>query len=464
MKHLAILFIFFFSITAAAQELSLQECIDLALQNNIALKRSELQKRTAKINFKSTRSGVLPQLNANYNIGINNGRSIDPYTNDYIDQQLEFSNAGLSLYNQLFKGFELRNSIQRDRFNLKASEAETEETRQQLILDVTLAYFQILNNRDLLELARLRLKATQQQTDRLKTLYELGEGNPADYTDILGQISNDEASVVEAETQLEQSLLELANLLDLDTLPEVREMAFLEELEKFEPSAAEVYEDALNNLPTIEAERLKIQASEEDVQVSRSLYAPGIALFAQLNTNYSSVARTFNESGTRVVETANFITIDEVNYPVRTNQALFTDEKIDYLDQLNNNLNSVVGVAVDIPILNGFRAKRTVQLKKIQLQDSKLELEDTKNDLQQEIKMAWNQMHASYTNYHLLQEQVEAYERSYQVNETRFTNGVSNFVEYIISKNNLDRAKINMANARYEYLLRVKILEYYRGV
>ncbi len=464
MKQIITLFIFFLSITAVAQELTLQECIDLALQNNISLKRSELEQRTAKINLKSTRSEILPQLNGRYNIGVNNGRSIDPYTNDYIDQQLEFSNAGLSLYNQLFRGFELLNAIQRDRFNLKASEAEIEEARQQLILDVTLTYFQILNNRDLLELARLRLEATKQQTDRLKTLYDQGEGNPADYTDILGQISNDEASVVDAETQLEQSRLELANLLDLDTLPQVEEMAFLGELEKYGPSVNEVYEDALNNLATIEAKRLRIEASEEGVQVSRSLFSPEVSLFAQLNTNYSSVARTFSESGTRVVETGNFITIDEVTYPVRTNQAVFTDEKINYLDQLNNNLNSVVGVAVDIPIFNGLRAKRTVQLKKIELEDSRLELEDTKNDLQQDIRRAWNQMQASYRNYHLLQEQVEAYEKSYRVNEARFSNGVSNFVAYIISKNNFDRARINMANARYEYLIRVKILEYYRGV
>ncbi|MGM0934276.1 MAG: TolC family protein [Bacteroidota bacterium] len=463
MKQFVILSFLFFSLTAFTQELSLQECVDLALQNNIALKRSELQKHTAEINLKSTRSGILPQLNASYNLGINNGRSIDPYTNDYIDQQLKFSNAGLSLYNQLFKGFELRNSIQRDRFNLQASEAETEQAQQQLILDVTLAYFQILNNRDLLELARLRLEATKKQTDRLKSLYDQGEGNPADFTDILGQISNDEASVVDAETQLERSVLELANLLNLDTLPKVQEMAFLAELEKYKLSATEVYEDALNNLATIEAKRLRIEASKEDVQVSRSFYSPEISLFAQLNTNYSSVARTFNETGTRLVETGNFITLDEVNYPVKTNQTLFTDEKIGYLDQLNNNLNSVVGVAVDIPIFNGLRAKRTVQLKKIELEDSKLELEDTKNDLQQEIRMAWNQMQASYRNYHLLQEQVEAYEKSYQVNEVRFTNGVSNFVEYIFSKNNLDRARINMANARYEYMIRVKILEYYRG-
>lgn len=464
MKYFIFFSFFLLSITSPAQELSLQECIDLAIENNIDLKRSILKKRAAKINFRSTRADALPQINANYNLGVNNGRSIDPYTNDYIDQQLKFSNAGVSLYNPLFKGFEIKNSIQRDRYNLKASEAETEEARQQLILDVTLTYFQILNNRDLLKLARLRLEATKEQAGRLKTLYEQGKGNPADYTDILGQISNDQTSVVEAETRLEQSALELANLLNLDSLPKVQELPITEDLEKYDLTATQVYQDALNNLATIEARALRVEASKEDVQVARALYSPQISLFAQLNTNFSSAARTFEETGTRVIETGDFINIDDNTYTVKRNQAIFSDEEIGYFDQFNNNLNSVVGVAVGIPIFNGFRAKQNIQLKKMELEDSKLQLEDTKNDLEQEISIAWNQMQASYQNYHLLQQQVKAYRKSYEVNEVRFSNGVSNFVEYIISKNNLDRARISMANARYEYLIRTQILEYYRGI
>ncbi len=181
-----------FSQDSISEKFSLKESIEIAIRNNINLKRANLQEETATLNFKGTRSEILPSLNGRYNYGINNGRSIDPFTNDYIDQKLNFSNASLNLDAQIFNGFELRNSIQRDRYNMKASEAETKAERQQLILDVTLAYFQVLNNRDLLELARLRLESTKQQTDRLKTLNEQGQGNPADYTDIKGQVNNDQ--------------------------------------------------------------------------------------------------------------------------------------------------------------------------------------------------------------------------------------------------------------------------------
>lgn len=449
--------------TSSAEKLSLEECIGLALENNINLQRSQLNTKTAKLHFKQSKSEVLPSLNANYNYGLNNGRSVDPYTNDIIDQQLDFSNASLNFNGDLFKGFELRNKIRRDRYNLQASEAETEEARQQLILNVTLAYFQVLNSRDLLQLAQLRLGSTKEQTDRLKTLHQQGEGNPADYTDIQGQVNSDESNVLDAQKKLEQARLELAQLLNKKDGVEVEKMEMLPELPKYDLSAQEVYEQSLANLATFKAGELRIKAAKKDVDVARALYSPEVSLFAQLNSYYSSSARLFNETGTQVIETGQFIKIDDVSYPVMANQDQFSEEKIGYKDQFENNLNSVVGVAVDIPLFNGFRARQNVQLKKIQFQDRKLEFENTKNEYFKAIHEAYNDMQAAYQNYQIFREQVSSYEQSYNVNEIRFKNGVSNIVEYIISKNNLDRARINLANARYEYLIRVKILDYYRG-
>lgn len=468
MKTFIIFSIALFSIQAQAQNnpgnsLSLKNCIEIALKNNINLERTNLQTETAELNFNETKSRVLPTINGNYSIGTNNGRSIDPFTNDIIDQQFNFSNAGISLNAQLFNGFELRNSIQRDRFKLQASEAEKVAAEQQLVLDVTLTYFQILNSKDLLELARLRLHSSQQQTDRLETLYKEGEGNPADFTDIKGQVNKDESNVMTAKNQLYQAKLNLAQLLNTNSEISVDEFNTFLDFKKYESSPKEVYSKSLENLATFEEKRLRIEAAKEDIAVARSLFAPDISLFAQLNTNFSSLASLLNKTGTQVVETGQFITIDNLSYPVRKNQSEFSEAEIPYFDQLNNNLSSVVGIAVDIPIFNGFRARRSVALKKNQYKDAELELENTKNDYFQAIKQAHKDMETAYENYFILKNQVEAYAESNRVNEIRFSSGVSNIVEYIISKNNLDQSRINLANAKYEYLIRTKILDYYKG-
>ncbi len=467
MKKFITLFLIITNVLSAQNSsktgLSLEECIQLAIDNNINFQRSGLRSETEELNFRATKSQVLPSINGSYSYAVNKGRSIDPYTNDVIDQQFSFSNAGLSLNTRIFNGFELRNRIQRDRYHMKAAEAEKEAEKQQLVLDVTLAYFQILNNRDLLELAKLRLKSTKQQTDRVETLNEQGEGNPANYTDILGQISNDRSAVIAAENQLKQSKLELAQLLNIDSDISIENFQVLPEILAYELTAEEVYSESLENLEVFEARRLRLNAAQEDVAVARSLFSPEISLFAQMNTNYSSLASLLNETGTQVVETGQFINVDGTNYAVQSNQSQFSQQDIPYLDQLNNNLSSVAGVSINIPIFNGFRASRQISLKKIQQKDAELELENTKNQYQQAIRQAYNAMEAAYDNYFVLQEQVDSYEESYRVNEIRFQNGVSNIVEYIISKNNLDRSRINLANTKYEFLIRVKILDYYRG-
>ncbi|MEO2062792.1 MAG: TolC family protein [Christiangramia sp.] len=467
MRTFIILFIFInFSIQAQIQEnqvLSLEDCIRLAETNNIDLQRSGIQYETEKLTFRGTKSRVLPDLNASYSYAVNKGRSIDPYTNDVIDQQFSYSNAGIRLNAQLFNGFKLRNSIQRDRYNMQAAEAEKQAARQQLVLDVTLAYFQVLNAQDLLKLAKLRLESTRGQQDRISSLAEEGSGNPADLSDIQGQFKNDESAVLTAENQLRQAHLDLRLLLNIETDFEIRELPIQPEMNSYELSAEELYQQSLENLEVFEARKLRLEAAREDVAVARSLYVPELSFFAQLNTNYSSLASLLNETGTQVVETGQFLNINGTTYAVQANQSQFSQQDIPYVDQLNNNLSSVAGLSFSIPIFNGFRAKRQVSLKKLQLEDARLELENTKNEYRRAIEAAYNDMNLAYQDYFLLQEQVKAYSESFRVNEIRFQNGVSNLVAYIISKNNLDRARVNMANAKYEFLIRRQVLDYYRG-
>ena len=460
------LIFFIFSFAYAQNDtipLTLGESINLALENNLDLKSAGLMAETSEVIFNQTRSNVLPSLNAGVNIGLNNGRSIDPFTNSYIDEQLTFSNAGLNLDATIFNGFRMRSSIQRDRYNLKASEMEIEEAKQNLVLNVTLAYLQILNNSDLVELASLRLEATQKQLARLKVLYDQGQGNPADYTDIQGQLAVDRTNVIEAKNAYIRSVLALSQLLNIDYPISVEDMIMVIHPEPYELSAEEVFEDARQNLATFKAKELRIKAAEEDVNVSKSLYSPQISLFAQLNTNYSSVARLYNETGTELSETGGFVTIENQNIPVFINEPIYSEEAIPYHDQLNNNLNSVVGVGIDIPLFNGFQARNSVALEKIQMKESKVDYENTVLLFRQAIKQAHADMIAALKQYNILQSQVEAFAESFRVNEIRFNSGVSNIVEYIISKNNLDNSRIRLANAKYEYLLRVKVLEYYRG-
>ncbi|MDO5980767.1 TolC family protein [Flavivirga spongiicola] len=448
------------------KQFTLNDCILIAIENNIDLKKSNLQKKSSIINYKQSKNELLPNLNMNYNIGVNDGRSIDPFTNSYSNQELTFSTLGVNLNTTIFNGFRVLNSIKQNKFNMKASEMELEETKQNLILQVTIGYIQILNSKDLLELSKSRLATTETQLKRLKTHYDEGVGNPVDYTNMQGQYTIDKISIVDAENNLKTAVLDFVTLLNLDSDSEkdFENISGLIESDKYAFSANDVYNDALQNLATFKSKQFRIDAADSGIKVARSNYYPEISVFGQLNTNYSSAAELFNETGSSITETGDFVTIANQDYPVLQNEKQFSGTKISYEDQFDNNLNSVVGISVRVPLFNGFRAKNSVQLQKIELEETVLELESTKLLFKQAIEQAYNNMESAFSRYHILLDQVMAFEESFRVNEVRFNNGVSNIVEYINSKNNMDGAQLNLNKAKYEYVLRVKILEYYRGL
>ncbi|AXT54502.1 TolC family protein [Aquimarina sp. AD1] len=446
-----------------AERYSLAQCVDIALKNNLDLKSSVLNASTAKINHRQATANILPSLNGNYNIGVNNGRSIDPFTNDFINQELTFSNARLNLDATIFNGFRLLNTVKQQRLNRQASEMEIEEAKQTLILNVTLAYLQVLNRTDILALAKARLVATNKQLKQQEDLYSEESGNPADYADIKGQKTIDETNILAAESDLNSAKLSLTRLMNIRENIDADKTSILLDFEKYELSSEDVFNDAMKNLATFKAKELRAKAAAKGIKVARAQYIPEISFFGQLNTNYSSVAETFTEIGSSIVETGDFVTVNNEEISVFTEQSQFRGDKIEYLDQFDNNLNTVVGIAVDIPLFNSFRAKNNVALEKIKAEESLIELERTSLEVKNAIAQVHFDMRAAFNRYESLQNQVTAFEESYRVNEIRFNNGVSNFIAYITSKNNLDNARTNLTNAKYEYLLRVKILEFYRG-
>lgn len=442
---------------------SIEECISIALENNLDLKSTNLLANSAKVNYQQSKANLLPSLNGNFNLGVNDGRSIDPFTNDFINQELTFSNLGLSLNMTIFNGFRLLNSAKQNRLNKKASEMEIEAAKQDLILNVTLAYLQVLNSKAVLDLSKSRLETTKGQIKIQEQFFKNESGNPADYADILGQLASDETSVLSSESSLNNSKISLARLLNLDTNVEVDVQNLIMDFETYDLSAEEVYTDAIQNLATFKVRELRIEAAKKGVSIAKSQFTPEISLFGGINTNYSSAAQLFNSTGSSVVETGDFVSLDGQDYFVMTEQTTFASESIGFKDQLDNNLNTVIGVSVSVPLFNSFRAKNNVALEKINVEESILELERTNQDIKNTIRQVHFDMEAVYRRHQSLLKQVVAYEESFRINEIRFKNGVSNFLNYITSKNNLDNAKVNLANAKYEYLLRTKVLDYYRG-
>ncbi|GAA4745672.1 TolC family protein [Flavisolibacter ginsenosidimutans] len=412
----------------------MQQCIDTALAKNISVKQSSLLAETAEVNLKQARANLLPDLNANVNHGINEGRSIDPFTNAYVNQSVNYANYGINSGVVLFNGMSLQNSVKQTAYAYDASRMEWQQAKDNLTLNVILAYLQVLNNEDLVSSATKQKELSAKQLERLDILDKQGAVAPSQVSDVKGQLMNDELNILNLRNSLQTAKLTLAQLMNVPyseamNLERINTEDFLTAYAK---SSSEVYETALQQFSLVKAVELRKKSYEYAVKSARGSLYPSLVLGGSVQTNYSSAAQ--NAGG-----------------------------KISYKDQLSNNVFSGLNLGLRIPVFNSFRAKNNIRLAGIALRNSELVEEGTKLQLQQQIEQAHLNMTNAYERYKTLLEQVSAYTTSFKAAEARFTAGVGTSVDYLIAKNNLDRANINLISTKYDFVLRKKVLDYYQN-
>jgi outer membrane protein len=445
--------------------LTLKDCIDTALKNNISVRQTELLMNNAALNYKQAKYNRLPNIESNYNYGINNGRSIDPATNGYINQQLNFSNIDAQASIPLFNGFQLKNTIKQNELAFAGATMEWQQRKDELTLQVILAYLQVLNDADAIVLANQQATVTKQQVDRLAVINEEGAAPPGNYSDLKGQYAGDEVAVATAENSYDGSVLTLTQLMNVpynDKL-EFDKAGLMEEVKPFETMPDEIYTLALQKLSTVKASELRISSSTAAIKTAAAAYYPNISLFGGASSNYSSAAQLNTLVSSSDVENGDYILLNGNREKVLSRQDVFSSKPITYGSQVKNNISTFFGVSMRIPIFNNFRTRTAVQLARNDEKNYKLIAEGIKLQLRQGIDRGYVNINAVYKRYQALKAQGDAYAESFRIASVRFENGVINSPEYLIAKNNLDRVNANIIIAKYEYLLRKKILEFYMG-
>ena len=462
---------FFYAIKISAQNtdstrLTLQQCIETAIGNNLTVKQSELAAQRSGINYNQAKTNLLPNLGANVQQGLNQGRSIDPFTNTYLNQQINYTNYSLGGNLVLFNGFLLWNTIKQNLLAFQASKLELQQQKDNLTLNVILAYLQILNNQELVNQSRNQAAVSQEQIHRSEILNKDGAIAPYQLSDLKGQLSNDSLSIINNQNNLEAAKVVLAQYMNV---PYQKTQTFAplnaEQLSSFynhNPDA--IYQAALEQLSLVKASVFRTKSAAKGVRSARGYLYPTLSLNAYLYTNYSSAA---NRS--IFVDSARTLTNDYVNLQngsksyVITNQNNYRQDNISYRDQFKNNYNSAVTLGLQIPVFTNWVARNRIALAKIDLKNAELVEQTTRIQLKQSVEQAFFNTTASFNRYRTLQNQVKSYTESFKATEVKFNAGVGNSVDYTIAKNKLDAANINLISARYDYILRMKILDYYQG-
>ncbi len=198
-----------------SEKLTLQQCIQIALENNDDVQRGQVTSGIAKTNWQYAKGFMLPTLNGDASYGVNNGRSIDPYTNTYANQTIRFSNYGLTSSVTLFNMFAIQRSIKQNKLAFQASEFEVQQQKDFVALNVILQYLQILTNEDLLSAATQQQEVSSKQVERLNVLNDEGDISPNLLYDLRGEYAQNQLTVVNAQNDLQTAKVTLAQLLNI---------------------------------------------------------------------------------------------------------------------------------------------------------------------------------------------------------------------------------------------------------
>ena len=421
--------------------------------------------QTAAVNWRQARANMLPDLIANINHGTSQGRSIDPFSNNYVNQNITFADYNLGSSVTLFNGFLLQNNIKQNAYAYEASKMEWQQAKDNVTLNVILAYLQILNNEDLLQQSSDRALLTRKQVERLEILNKEGAIAPALYYDLKGQLAGDELAAIDNQNALDAAKLNLSQLMNIpfNKTLEVERLNMNQLSILYDATVDQIYEIAQKQLALIKASQLRKESARKAVQAARGNFYPAVFLSGNIGTNYSSGATGQVFQSTVNDTTSSYVTVGATNYPLIVKQDNFTFPKISYNNQFKNNYGTSVNLGIRIPILNSLQARNNVTLAKIDLKNAEYIEEATKIQLKQSIEEAYFNMTAAFKRFQLLEEQVQSFTESFRAAEVRFNAGAGTSVDYLVAKNNLERANINLISARYDYILRTRILDYYQG-
>ncbi|MHA4738355.1 TolC family protein [Dyadobacter sp. MSC1_007] len=485
LRHPALVLVFFCGITASgpvfaqkdvsqpSNTFSLEDCIRIALETNPQIKQSEITVQTNGNTYAQSKWQRWPSVNFSASQGFRSGRNIDPFTNQFVQQNVSSNNYQLGGQVTLFSGFQISNNIKFNNANYQASARDLEATRNDIMLNVALSYLQVITNEELIEVARRQVEASQLQVDRTAKLVEAGTLAESNLLDLKAQLANDELTLVNAENNLETAKLNLKQYMNMpgsEVINVVKIPVKDPTLQAYDATIQEIYETALSNLPQMKAANLRIEASKINVDLAKGAGMPTLTLNGGIYTAFSSAApkQRFVGDGSGsstidVISQTDYVMVNNQKLPLvqRVTTPNGTLQNFRYFNQLDFNRNSAINLNLSVPIFSNFRTKYNVANAKLQQKTYEYQAQQVQLTIRKNVEQAYIDMTNAAKRYSATANQVRALQETFRVSQVRFDVGAINSVEYNIAKANLDRANGNLVQTKYDYVFRTKILDFY---
>lgn len=441
---------------------TLSQCIQYALTHNIQIQQTQLNVDLANINLQQSRAAVLPNLNATGSHTYQFGRTVDRFTNTFADGSVLSQNFFLSSNLTLFAGGQNYNTIKQNEYAVQSNALQIEQTRNDISLNVATAYLNVLFAQEQLAVAEQQVLLTKSQSERMQKMVDAGASARGALLDLQSQFAQEELTRVNAQNNVTMSYLTLTQLMNLDSTTGfsiVKPDLGIPAESIAATSATQIYQTAIATMPLIKKAEMDLRGSEKGLAIAYGALSPRLSVQGSLGTGFSGLAK--DVTGTTIVGADTTFTAggDFILRP-RLN---FETETTPFRQQIENNFNRTIGFQLTVPIFNNLQTSASIKRAKIQRENARLNVELQEQQLRRNIDQAWADAQAALQRYRSSEQAVRAAQEAFRYAEDRFNNGASNAIDYGTAKNRLTQAQANLLQARFDYLLKLKVLDFYQG-
>ena len=456
------------TITAASGQKiwTLEDCINYALDNNLDIQKQVQTVESYKANLTQSALGLLPNLNANGTNYWNFGQTIDQYTNTFATTTVRSNNFYISSNMVLFNGLQKLNSVKQNQIMVLAGKYDLDVLKNNISLSVAGYYLDILFNSELLDVAKQQLEITKLQVDRIQKMVDAGSSARGDLLNIQAQRAAEELTQVQAANNLSISYLSLQQLIDMPVAKDFRvEKPVLKEVAapKQPVTPDIIYEHALKERPEIRSAELRVDAAQKRLAIARGIITPTLSVSGSWGTGYSGAALERDPNVNPTISTYKMGITQQSRDTVLGYEINYATRVKSFGDQLKTNNNESVGFSLSIPIFNGWQGRTNITQAKISKYQAELDLDIQKRNLRKLIEQSYADAVASLQKYNSSLEKVNAQTESFKYTQQKFDVGLMTSFDYNNSKKDLTKAQSDLLQAKYDYLYRIKVLDFYQG-
>ena len=414
----------------------LRECCTYAVEHNISIKQRENNREQRELQLSTAKNSRLPDLNASASESFSFGRGLT-LDNTYANRSTSSTSFSLGTSVPLFTGFQIPNTIKLNQLNLKAATHDLEKAKNDIRMQVAQAYVQILYNMEIADVAHRQIDIDSAQVVRLQAFVNNGKASQAQLSQQQATLAKAKLTATQADNTLQLSLLSLSQLLELPS-PEgftivrpsvtASDGSLLGSLAGSSPDA--IYQEALAMKPEVQAEQLRLTASERSIDIARAGLYPTLSLNAGLQSNYYKTNGMKAES---------------------------------FASQMKNNFSQYIGFNLSVPIFNRFQTRNSIRTAKLDRDNQLLQLDNIKKSLYKEIQQAYYNAVAASSKYTSSVSAAQSSKDAFTLTQAKYENGKATITEFNEAKNNYLNAESDLVQARYEYLYQTALLDFYRG-